>query len=50
MESLGYLCLLLEEGSLGVYTLGILAEIERILNRPLHENFDLIYGTSTEQL
>lgn len=34
-------------GSLGVYTLGILAEIERMLDKPLHETFDLIYGTST---
>ena len=34
-------------GSLGVYTLGLLSEIERILPRPLHETFDLIYGTST---
>lgn len=34
-------------GSLGVYTLGLLSEIERILPRPLHETFDLVYGTST---
>ena len=34
-------------GSLGVYTLGVLVEIERMLNRPLHEVFDLLYGTST---
>ena len=34
-------------GSLGVYTLGILAEIEQMLDKPLHETFDLIYGTST---
>ncbi len=34
-------------GSLGVYTLGLLSEIERILPRPLHETFDMIYGTST---
>ena len=34
-------------GSLGVYTLGVLIEIERMLNKPLHEQFDLIYGTST---
>ena len=34
-------------GSLGVYTLGILAEIEQMLDKPLHEKFDLIYGTST---
>lgn len=34
-------------GSLGVYTLGVLVEIERMLDRPLHEIFGLIYGTST---
>lgn len=34
-------------GSLGVYTLGVLFEVETILERPLHERFDLIYGTST---
>ncbi len=34
-------------GSLGVYTLGVLFEVETILERPLHEVFDLIYGTST---
>ena len=34
-------------GSLGVYTLGVLVEIERMLDRPLHEVFDLVYGTST---
>lgn len=34
-------------GSLGVYTLGVLAEIERALGRPLHEAFDLAYGVST---
>ena len=34
-------------GSLGVYTLGVLAEIERTLGRPLHEVFDLAYGVST---
>ena len=34
-------------GSLGVYTLGVLVEIERMLDRPLHEAFDLVYGTST---
>ena len=34
-------------GSLGVYTLGVLAEIERALGRPLHEAFDLVYGVST---
>ena len=34
-------------GSLGMYTLGVLAEVERILPDRLHETFDLIYGTST---
>ena len=34
-------------GSLGVYTLGILTELEAHLGQPLHEVFDLIYGTST---
>ena len=34
-------------GSLGVFTLGVLVEIERMLDKPLHETFDLVYGTST---
>ena len=34
-------------GSLGVYTLGVLAGVERNLGRPLHEVFDLAYGVST---
>ena len=34
-------------GSLGVYTLGVLVEVERMLENPLHETFDLVYGTST---
>lgn len=35
-------------GSLGVYSLGVLAEIEAMLApQPLHKAFDLIYGTST---
>ncbi len=34
-------------GSLGVYTLGVLAGVERTLGRPLHEAFDLAYGVST---
>ena len=34
-------------GSLGVYTLGVLSEVEKTLERPLHEVFDLVYGTST---
>ncbi len=35
-------------GSLGVYSLGVLTEIEAMLApQPLHEALDLIYGTST---
>ena len=34
-------------GSLGVYTLGVLSEIEKAIGVPLHETFELIYGTST---
>lgn len=34
-------------GAKGFYTLGVLREIEGMLERPLHEHFDLIYGTST---
>lgn len=34
-------------GSKGVYTLGVLSEIEKQLNVPLHEHFKLVYGTST---
>jgi predicted acylesterase/phospholipase RssA len=34
-------------GSTGIYTLGVLSELELALGRPLHEHFDLIYGTST---
>jgi len=34
-------------GSKGVYTLGILREVEALARRPLNEEFDLIYGTST---
>ena len=34
-------------GSKGVYTLGVLKEIEALTKRSLHEEFDLIYGTST---
>ena len=30
-----------------VCTLGVLFEVETHLERPLHEVFDLIYGTST---
>ena len=34
-------------GSLGVYTLGVLAETERMLGHSLHEVFNLVYGVST---
>ncbi len=34
-------------GSLGVYTLGILEEVAKLVGKPLHQKFDLIYGTST---
>lgn len=34
-------------GSKGLYTLGILNEIEARAKRPLCEEFDLVYGTST---
>jgi patatin-like phospholipase/acyl hydrolase len=34
-------------GAKGVYTLGILQEVEASANRPLHEVFQLIFGTST---
>jgi uncharacterized protein len=34
-------------GAKGFYTLGVLKEIEAMLARPLHQHFDLIYGTST---
>lgn len=34
-------------GAKGFYTLGILREIEALLPRPIHETFDLIFGTST---
>ncbi|MBS1780432.1 MAG: patatin-like phospholipase family protein [Bacteroidetes bacterium] len=34
-------------GSKGVYTLGVLKELELKLGKPLCESFDLIYGTST---
>lgn len=32
---------------MGVYTLGVLVEIERMLDQPLHDVFKLVYGTST---
>lgn len=34
-------------GALGVFTLGVLCELEKMLDRPLHEVFQLVYGTST---
>ena len=34
-------------GAKGFYTLGILREIEALIRCPLHERFDLIFGTST---
>lgn len=34
-------------GAKGFYTLGVLREIEGMVECPLHEKFDLIFGTST---
>jgi predicted patatin/cPLA2 family phospholipase len=34
-------------GSKGVYTLGVLREVEAMAGAPLHEVFNLIFGTST---
>ena len=34
-------------GSKGIYTLGVLRELESAAGKPLYEVFDLIYGTST---
>lgn len=34
-------------GSKGVYTIGILKEVEQLVGKPLHEHFDLMFGTST---
>jgi patatin-like phospholipase/acyl hydrolase len=34
-------------GSKGMYTLGVLNELEAAMSRPLCECFSLIYGTST---
>jgi patatin-like phospholipase/acyl hydrolase len=34
-------------GAKGFYTLGILDELEKNTGKPLHESFDLIFGTST---
>jgi patatin-like phospholipase/acyl hydrolase len=34
-------------GAKGFYTLGVLREVEGHLGKPLHEAFDLVFGTST---
>jgi uncharacterized protein len=34
-------------GSKGIYTIGVLSEVEKMLGMPLHKKFNLIYGTST---
>jgi hypothetical protein len=34
-------------GAKGFCTLGVLGEVEAMLPRPMHETFDLIFGTST---
>src|SRR5580658_9730077 len=34
-------------GAKGFYTLGVLREIEGVVGHPLHQKFDLIFGTST---
>lgn len=34
-------------GAKGFYTLGVLKEIEGMIGRPLHERFDMVFGTST---
>ncbi|HEV7598711.1 MAG TPA: patatin-like phospholipase family protein [Bradyrhizobium sp.] len=34
-------------GAKGFYTIGVLHEVEGMMRRPLHECFDLIFGTST---
>lgn len=34
-------------GAKGFYTLGVLKEIEAMIECPLHEKFDLVFGTST---
>src|SRR5258708_18892243 len=34
-------------GAKGFYTLGVLKEIEGMLDCPLHSRFDLVFGTST---
>jgi uncharacterized protein len=34
-------------GAKGFYTLGVLREIEAMINCPLYKRFDLVFGTST---
>lgn len=34
-------------GARGIYSLGVLTELEAMVGAPLHQEFDLIYGTST---
>src|SRR5689334_5260117 len=34
-------------GAKGFYTLGILRRIEALIGCPIHERFDLVFGTST---
>ena len=34
-------------GAKGFYTLGVLQELEGMLGAPLHQHFDLVFGTST---
>lgn len=34
-------------GAKGFYTLGVLKEIEGMMNCPLYKRFDLVFGTST---
>jgi len=34
-------------GAKGFYTIGVLRELEAMLDSPLYENFDIVFGTST---
>jgi uncharacterized protein len=34
-------------GAKGFYSIGVLRELEALVGRPLHQHFDLIFGTST---
>jgi len=34
-------------GAKGFYTLGVLAQVEALVQKPLHEHFHLVFGTST---